>query len=510
MTRLLGPILGFHGIENGEWKVSVLTVRDDAAQPALQWWSEDGKRNNAANPVLLLEHNGRRVLRQDITVLMTEAEQTVTYSFSGEQELDFRVPALDQAPRMTFCSCNGFSNPRDKKKVPDHNAMWKSLGAKHVEKDFHLMLMGGDQVYADSLWETVESIKAWVAIPETDRLGHAFTNEMDQQTRKFYFDLYVENWSQPERQNMFARIPSVMMWDDHDIFDGWGSYKAALHNCPVYQGIFKIAREHFQAFQLRSDGKRLEASFLDPNREKGNVPTFCSAHSLGNLGLLVLDLRSERTETQVMSPDTWELIYGALARFEDKDCDHLLVVTSIPVVHPDFGLIEGGLGFLPGQQELEDDLRDHWHSRPHKDERRRLIHRLLSFSASYKTRVTMLSGDVHVGAIGVIETNRDSNAPKNAGVINQLTSSAIVHPPPPAIMAFTLERMGASVETVERGITASMLELPGTRKRFIGARNWLSLEPDDKDKGQKRIWANWHVEGEATPFTKVIHTCEGS
>lgn len=32
-------------------------------------------------------------------------------------------------------------------------------------------------------------------------------------------------------------------------------------------------------------------------------------------------------------------------------------------------------------------------------------------------------------------------------------------------------------------------------------RNWLSLEPGDAG----RIWANWYVENEPYPFTKVIH-----
>ncbi len=35
-----------------------------------------------------------------------------------------------------------------------------------------------------------------------------------------------------------------MMWDDHDIFDGWGSYPHALLTCSVFQGdiLFSINR----------------------------------------------------------------------------------------------------------------------------------------------------------------------------------------------------------------------------------------------------------------------------
>ena len=53
----------------------------------------------------------------------------------------------------------------------------------------------------------------------------------------------------------------------------------------------------------------------------------------------------------------------------------------------------------------------------------------------------------------------------------------------------------------DRDISSTMTEFPGTQHRYIGARNWLALEPDNA----QRIWANWHVEGELHPFSKVIH-----
>jgi hypothetical protein len=186
-----------------------------------------------------------------------------------------------------------------------------------------------------------------------------------------------------------------------------------------------------------------------------------------------------------------------------KGCKHLFVLSSIPVVHPDFSLIESVFGFFPGRQELEDDLKDHWHSRDHKAERLRLIHRLLQF-AEKGTRVTLLSGDVHVGAVGVIESQRAGSRGSHANVINQLTSSGIVHPPPPALMSYALEFLSKNPEQVDRGITATLVEFHGMRRRFIMARNWLGLEPDEDPK-KGRIWANWYVEGESEPYTKVIH-----
>jgi phosphodiesterase/alkaline phosphatase D-like protein len=48
-----------------------------------------------------------------------------------------------------------------------------------------------------------------------------------------------------------ARIPTVMMWDDHDIFDGWGSFSEPMQHSPVFQTLFNHARRAFWVFQLQ-------------------------------------------------------------------------------------------------------------------------------------------------------------------------------------------------------------------------------------------------------------------
>jgi len=84
---------------------------------------------------------------------------------------------------------------------------------------------------------------------------------------------------------------------------------------------------------------------------------------------------------------------------------------------------------LPGQQELEDDLRNHWTGVPHGQERLRLIYRLLGFARRKGCRVTLLSGDVHVGAGGIVKSERQAVNDCGANAINQLASSCIEHHP---------------------------------------------------------------------------------
>ena len=61
-----------------------------------------------------------------------------------------------------------------------------------------------------------------------------------------------------------------------------------------------------------------------------------------------------------------------------------------------------------------------------------------------------------------------------------------------------------------RLVRAAAAEMAFHAKQYDGAleavRLWLSLEPDAAwATSRKRLWANWHVEREAEPYTKVIH-----
>lgn len=46
--------------------------------------------------------------------------------------------------------------------------------------------------------------------------------------------------------------------DDHDIFDGWGSYPAALQDCAVFRGVFEAARAAYLLFQVGRLGVKVE------------------------------------------------------------------------------------------------------------------------------------------------------------------------------------------------------------------------------------------------------------
>lgn len=499
MTLKLGPILSFRGIVKNQWCVSVMVALEkDDEGPQLSWnagESSPAVANATSLGIFPSATPNIQMWRFDLYIKLTNSQQQVSYSFAGGVH-SFLVPAKGAIPNMAYVSCNGFSSLKLMKNCKSPYAMWIDFRLKHEKNGYHVLMMGGDQVYADSMFDTLQSLQSlhgWLALPLEEKKNRPYTTAMAKAVESFYHELYIKRWSQPDMAIMLASVPTVMMWDDHDIFDGWGSYNPSLQNSPVYRGIFASARACFALYQMH-----LIPGEPHPSTVVGQT-AFNLGLDLGPLAILVLDMRSERNDSQVISPPTWKAVYDWLDALTNQ-CNHLLVMSSIPMVHPDFSMLEIALSIFPGQQDLEDDLRDHWYSNPHKQERLRLIHRLLDFSDNKTCRVTLLSGDVHVGAVGVVNSTRGGiSSPSRT--LTQLTSSGIVHPAPQGMVLYFLENVVGKEMMDDRDITSKMTEFPGTRQFYIGARNWLALEPDNS----QRIWANWHVESTPHPFTKAIH-----
>jgi hypothetical protein len=492
MTRVCGPVVGFRGQEGDIWKLRLMVAYRGGEVPGAL--SAEG---SSTAPLALGEIADVCFFVWDLVVVLRDAARTVDYTIAGDAgSWAIAVPGRGQNPRIAYASCNGFSEPGDMRRTEDKNVSWKSLNGQHADLPFHLLLLGGDQIYADQLWSDVPALRRFNERPRAERLkmkaGPALTRELE----RFYVDTYCRRFTPPPIAAALASIPSLMMWDDHDIFDGWGSYSDDEQTSEVFKAVFATARKCFSLFQLASDPAAPSWPAL------AGQGGFSTLLRVGEIGLLILDLRSERTQQRVLSPATWDVVFKALDA--TWGLRHLLVMSSIPVVHPDLSFAELALDVLPGEQELEDDLHDQWGSLDHRQERLRLLHRLLDFADAQGTRVTILSGDVHVAALGVVESTRRPVRWLYADVINQLTSSPVVHPPPPRIVRWMLERLGTEARTLDRGITARMMQFPGTDYRFIARRNWLSLDVD----AERRIWANWFIEDGKRPLTKVIHPCE--
>jgi hypothetical protein len=145
--------------------------------------------------------------------------------------------------------------------------------------------------------------------------------------------------------------------------------------------------------------------------------------------------------------------------------------------------LERLLFWIPRQQPYQDDLRDQWQSYAHLAEWQRLVQVLLDFSEHSQTPVTILSGEIHFAAFGLLERRQTQ--------IFQLTSSGIVHPAPPQLAARILDWCGRRTRAITADSHMQMLPLPLVGSRYLAARNWLTLAsgPD------AAIEVAWHAEG---------------
>lgn len=511
MSLLLGPILQFRGIQQGNYSVSALVVTPNDSAPSVNAPAPLRAKPPLAIADVPLLAPQYRVWRVLLAVPQSAVDAHYRFTIDGV-EASFTVPAAGRSPRLAYASCNGFSDPKYMEKVDVNNERWNDMDSAHRANPYHLLLMGGDQVYSDELRSTVPSLKAWFQKSFAERAKAAFSKDMRLALDRFFTRLYLERWAQPQVARMFASIPTIMMWDDHDIIDGWGSYPETLHSSPVFQGLFACARHYFRIFQQQLIQTHPD---LTPSQD-AHPCAIANTHGyhlgftgLGSLALLVPDLRSERAPdlsrpaaqaSQIVSAASWNGIYAWLDGVAAHK--HLLVISSIPVGYLDLQAAEKALDLIPGQQELEDDLRDHWRSPPHRGERKRLIMRLLDFAAARRCKVSIVSGDVHVAGACVIESQLAQHRAGGAGLIYQLISSGIVHPSPPGIAVYFLESLGGSPEPIDYKISGSMLPIADRGRYLITRRNWLAIEPDND--ARQRLWVNWHLEGSAHPLTQVI------
>ncbi|MBK7830229.1 hypothetical protein [Nannocystis sp.] len=251
MEIVLGPILRLRAVEPApaRWRVSVLVVVTGAEAPTLTWTSS-ARETSAGAPLRLATHGARTVWSIELAVARGAR--------AGRGHVPDRrrgLVALHGAGDAR-AAANGLQHVQRLRDAEDGEVGARPLRAVgrgrglHAQTPYHLMMMGGDQVYADPLWETIDELSDWSHsgsfIADVTGMSGALAEKVD----RFYFELYCKRWAQPQVAAMLASIPTVMMWDDHDIFDGWGSYPDSRHRSQVYQGIFAAARRWFCVFQL--------------------------------------------------------------------------------------------------------------------------------------------------------------------------------------------------------------------------------------------------------------------
>jgi len=494
---LLGPILG---LESGDiYTVCLLTSK---SQTPLMLELADGQGTFAFKKVALVGENA--FWRAEFSVPAKPKGYNVAYTVSsGGKTIGnlhgaswfFYVPATDEQPQVLYTSCNGFSTAKLASNTAKPYALWERMVKLHSGKKesgpesgpYSLLLMGGDQVYADEIWETglCPLLKEWSHLDAKAQESAKVTASLAKEIEDFYNSLYLNRWKTKDMANILASVPSVMMWDDHDIFDGWGSYPEKRHNCDVFQKIFKEAARVYDIFQLRCSDKNR----LNPKASHRTLRlTYRDFH------ILALDNRSERTTNQIMSPNHWNDVKSYLDGLQNEVVKNLLIMSGVPVVYRSFATVEKLFDATPWHEELEDDVQDHWSATSHQAERMKLVMVFLNFLKAKQDKQTttplrgiLLSGDVHVGALGQIW-----DASRKVG-LTQIISSGIVHPPPSMLAWVGLELMTSDTpEPLGEGDVVAEMLTPIGADRYLRTRNFATLHLGSDQK----LWINWVCEDE--------------
>ncbi|KAJ1929128.1 hypothetical protein IWQ60_001436 [Tieghemiomyces parasiticus] len=444
---------------------------------------------------------------------LTDNERPIQYSINQGRQHRFVLPSATRSWRWMFYSCNGFSasikDPMGE--FNGANPLWDDFLGKHERMPYHVMVGGGDQLYCDAVW-TLPELKPFLDCKDKKKRKQVtFTPEMQYAVEQFYFNHYTYVFLyESSFRHAVSSVPYAMMIDDHDIFDGYGSYPDYLQQSHVFKGVGAVALRFYMLFQQQSTVQ------LAAKHQLFGASSFSWLKHLGSsTAVLGVDARFERSLTQVVSPASYDIIFGKLRDHLSTECRHLVVVLGVPIAYPRMSTAETALTVLSsttvgsllvksgavsgtlnefGEPELLDDLNDHWTAKIHDTERNELVSRLQKFAQTRSIRVTFLSGDVHCCAVGkfMSKPSRKSGSAgatlahtKDHRLMYQVVSSAIVNAPPPLALLRTLhvtssnntfdkytdERM---IDFFERDVDNTNL----TNRKMLGRRNYCTVAED--------------------------------
>ncbi|KAK4132606.1 hypothetical protein BT67DRAFT_385401 [Trichocladium antarcticum] len=482
-----GPLLNYRRMEGTRWVGSVLVVtagggRTQPIVPMLDLRRAGGGSRSSVQGFCLYSDRRNTFWRFDLEVEMAAVEARWEYelpelrlaSSTKPRVNSFFVPAVDQAMRIMFHSCNGFSVGTDED-AWSGPALWNDVVRRHNATPFHVMIGGGDQIYNDGI-RVSGPLRPWTDIANPKkRRHHPFPESLRLKCDDYYLKNYIRWYATEPFATANGQIAQLNIWDDHDIIDGFGSYVNDFMKCDVFRGIGGTAHKYYVLFQhhlppppstYTSDAvpasTQDEGQGIDPNQamntyvhpritESGYIyglqpgpyvaePSLNMYAQLGaRIGFLGIDARTERTRHQVNYPDTYSEIFARLkqelsdAGRAGRPLRHLILLLGIPIAYPRLTWLEnifsspivgpikmlnrrvgfGGSFFnsFDGSIDLLDDLDDHYTARTHKKERNWLVEKLQGICAEFSIRVTILGGDVHLAALGRFYSNPKLDIP---------------------------------------------------------------------------------------------------
>jgi len=242
------------------------------------------------------------------------------------------MPDPTSMAQITFCAifCN----------VAESDGAWKALGKFVEDSKPQFILMMGDQLYLD---------EDGVNVYRTRLNGSAAAR------RKAIVEKYKINWSREVVRKVLANTPVYMMWDDHDIRDGWGSTpsdsetmvarhprgKRIFDKCDAYYRDCRDIYWHFQGCHNPRPSDGFDPAL--PNYIDGPPPSPARyampyAFRCGRMVVLAVDSRGDRDGFRdtlpILGIRQWQFIDDVLGKLA-PDVEALVVMTPTPIASVD-------------------------------------------------------------------------------------------------------------------------------------------------------------------------------
>src|SRR5262249_3574526 len=155
--------------------------------------------------------------------------------------------------------------------------LWRNLLDQYVQPGhLDLLIHAGDQVYGDKAFEGAIDILAGNPNPTPAKARHI---------GDLYRQLYRWAWRHPATRLALAWGPNLMIWDDHEIRDDWGSRDEDRDPGSPATTVGRIARGVYREYQ------RQLWQDENPSIEPAIGQLEDHYHVWGNVGVVFLDQR---------------------------------------------------------------------------------------------------------------------------------------------------------------------------------------------------------------------------
>jgi alkaline phosphatase D len=268
---------------------------------------------------------------------------------------------------------------------------------------------------------------------------------------RWYYRVY---WSVPALRVVYESFPQYMIWDDHEIMDGWGSLTNKERRARI-SGFFE--EKDSKTNQLLVDLMwRAACRAYYEYEHSHNPPTAVDlenpdnsqwdyAFTQGDAAFYVLDMRGHHDVEKnkgkkngidpniILGQAQFDRFTAWLASSEAQNAKALFVVSPVPVVH----WIDRLVNYVD-LGEAKDDFMDEWGHETNWTERNQLLETVFRQIDKSGRKLVFLSGDVHCASVFRMQHRKFP-----AARVYQVTSSAISRKPAPKISLIGISSGGA-------------------------------------------------------------------